>query len=392
MRNTKKLPNNESHSSALRPIELGSLPDRPLVSILITNYNYGKYLGDALESASRQTYRNLEIIICDDGSTDSSLEVLAAYEQQDSRIKVVRRSNGGQSLALNAAYCQSTGEIICLLDADDVFHPHKVRLVVDAFAESPGSGLAVHKMSLVDGDRKHLGEIPCLCDLRSGWQGKLSDLSGPRVLPGMPPTSGLSLRRSVAEVVFPLPAALKAYSDTLIQVVAPLATPIVAVNIPLSEYRVHGGNIGGVSTFTEERLRNIVAYEKEIWDAWRRYLSWTFGEGSSTFSLPDKRVPSLMDYAYARYRSDGNFAKAYQAVPPGQIECLPTPLRWFWRTSLFFPNWLFRRAFDFAYGQTRLKTMARRFVNAWRNRPMRPDQMGISGRRGEHVARELAQL
>jgi glycosyltransferase involved in cell wall biosynthesis len=362
------------------------------VSILITNYNYARYLGDAIASAIRQSYGNLEIIICDDGSTDASLDILAIYERQDSRIKVARQSNGGQSLALNTAFNKSSGEIICLLDADDVFLRDKVRRVVDAFAESPDAGLAVHKMSLVDGRRKYLGGIPCLCDLRSGWQGALADLSGPRVLPGLPPTSGLSFRRSVADVIFPLPAGLRAYSDTLIQVVAPLATPIVAVNQTLSEYRVHGANIGGVSTFTEERLRNIVAYEREIWGAWRRYLSLASAEASSGLPLPEERALSVMDYAYARYKADRNVRQAYKAIPPAQIECLPGPLRWFWRSSLFLPDWLFQRAFDFAYGQTRLKTVTRRILNAWRNRQMQPEQRRISRRRGEHVAREMAQL
>lgn len=392
MSKAKKTHNNARHFRALEPIELGPLPDRPLVSILVTNHNYAKYLSDAFESAIHQTYRNLEIIVCDDGSTDASLEILAIYEGRDSRIKVARQSNGGQSLALNTAFGKSSGEIICLLDADDVFLPEKVRLVVDAFAESPDCGFAVHKMALVDRNRRYLGEIPCLCDLLSGWQGALSDLSDPRVLPGLPPTSGLSLRRSAAQVIFPLPAGLKAYSDTLIQVVAPLVTPIVAVNRRLSEYRVHGANIAGVSTFTEQRLRDIVAYEKEIWGVWHRYLSSASSAVSSGSSLPEERAPSLMDYACARYTSDGDFMKVYAAISSSQIGCLPGPLRWFWRASPFFPDWLFRRAFDFAYGQTRLKTTMRRVLNAWRNRCAEPDQIRISGRRGEHVPRALAQL
>ncbi len=391
MSKAKKVSKDARHLHALKPIELGSLPDRPLVSILITNHNYAKYLGDAIESALRQSYRNLEVIICDDGSTDVSTEILAVYESRDSRIKVAQQSNGGQSLALNTAFNNSSGEIICLLDADDFFLPGKVGLVVDAFAQSPGSGLAVHKMSLVNGNRKYLGEIPCLCNLPSGWQGALADLSGPHVLPGLPPTSGLSLRRPVAEAIFPLPVGLKAYSDTLIQVVGPLATPVVAVNLALSEYRVHGANIGGVSTFTEARLRDIVAYEKEIWGAWRRYLSSASAAGSPCPPLPEERALSLMDYAYARYRSDGDFVKTYGAVAPDQIDCLPGPLRWFWRASLFAPDWLFRRAFDFAYGQPRLKMMMRRALNAWRNRSQ-PIHVGTSRRRGEHVARELAQF
>jgi glycosyltransferase involved in cell wall biosynthesis len=364
MSGTVKVSEDARELSSLKPVVLGPLPGRPLVSILISNYNYGEYLNDAIESVLRQSYRNLEIVICDDGSTDASLNILERYEAADSRIKVVRQSNSGQSLALNTAFYNCAGEIVCLLDADDVFLPNKVRLVVNAFVESPSSGFAVHKMLLVDKNRKYLGGIPCLYDLPSGWQGTLLNSSGPCLLPGLPPTSGLSLRRSAAEVFFPLPAALKAYSDTLIQVIAPLVTPIVAINLPLSEYRVHGGNIGGVSRFTESRLRSIVLYEREIWSAWRRYAC---SAVPSDFPLPEERAPSLMDYAYARYRSDDNFVKTYEAIPLAYMESLPWPLRWFWRASIIFPGWLFRRSFDFAYGQTRLKMMARRVLNAWRN-------------------------
>ena len=126
--------------TSLRPIALGPLPNLPLVSILISNYNYATYLGQAIESLLAQTYENFEVVICDDGSTDSSREILERFRAQNSRIKTIYQTNDGQSLALNAAFSASSGEIICLLNADDVFMRDKVRLVVDALAGAPGSG------------------------------------------------------------------------------------------------------------------------------------------------------------------------------------------------------------------------------------------------------------
>lgn len=359
-------------SCSVKPIALAPLPDQPLVSILISNYNYGSYLGDAIESVLHQTYRNLEVVICDDGSRDASPEILERYRLLDARIKVLSEPNGGQSVALNTAFCESAGEIICLLDADDVFMPDKVELVVNAFAAAPNSGFAVHRMMLVDKARKYLAEIPSLYKLPSGWQGTHLSSSGPRVLPGLPPTSGLSLRRSAAEAIFPLPAALRAYSDTLIQVVAPLATPIVAVSAPLSEYRVHGSNIASVSRFTEGLLRNIVLCEKEIWFAWRRYLASARSGLPPDFPLPAEMAPSLMDYAYARFRSDKDFAGTYKVIPAAYLQSLPRHLQWYWRTSRMFPGWLFRRSFDFVYGQPRSKMVARRIIDTCRK--------GLSGR------------
>src|ERR1700752_5192170 len=126
MSGTVKVSKDARELSSLKPVALGPLPCRPLVSILISNYNYGEYLSDAIESALRQSYGNLEIVICDDGSTDASLNILERYEALDSQIKVVRQPNGGQSLALDTAFYNCAGDIICLLDADDVFLPNKV--------------------------------------------------------------------------------------------------------------------------------------------------------------------------------------------------------------------------------------------------------------------------
>lgn len=359
---------------ALKPIPLEPSPDQPLVSILMSNYNYGRYLSDAIDSVLDQAYPNFELIICDDGSSDSSREILERYASRDSRIRIIYQGNGGQSSALNAAFGESAGEIICLLDADDAFMADKVRRVVHAFAAAPGSGFAVHKMVVVDKGRRHVGEIPFLYDLPSGWQGKFLNSKAPQVLPGLPPTSGLSLRRSVAEAVFPFPPTLKAYSDTWVQVVAPLITPIVPIHRPLSEYRVHDANIAGVSRFTENKLRDIAFYEKEIWSAWRNYVSSRCPEFLTSLPLSAEIVPSPMDYAYARFKSGKNFRAANPTVSPVCIKLLPRHLRWYWRVSPKFPNWLFRGSFNFLYGQNRLKMFARKILNAWRDGRQRPKE------------------
>lgn len=353
----------------LTPVPLDPLPKTPLVSILISNYNYAPFLPEAIESCLRQTYPHLEIVVCDDGSTDGSQRILEHYHSFDARIKPIYQANGGQSFALNAALRNSTGEIICLLDGDDIFLPEKVELVVKAFAADSCSGFAVNRMRLVDKTRKYLGPIPLLYDLPSGWRGAFLSAEGPHILLGLPPTSGLSLRRLAAEAIFPLPVGLKIYSDSLIQVLAPLATSIVAIETPLSEYRVHGDNLAGVSRFTETRLRNIATYEREIWSAWRRYLTSPHSGLPPDFPLPSTSAPSLMEYAYARFRSDKNSKAIYQAVPHGCIQALPRPHQLYWKVSPTLPDWLFRKSFDFVYGQTRLKIITRRLLMRLRDWP-----------------------
>src|SRR6266478_6033226 len=251
---TGNISDDQKGRAVCRPVRLSPLPHRPLVSILIPSYNHGRYLSEAIESVLQQTYSRLEVVICDDGSTDASLQILERYRLLDERIKLVRQANGGQSMALNAAFRESAGQIICLLDDDDVFLPDKVQLVVNAFTSAPASGLAVNRMRLVDERRKYVGEIPALYDLPCGWQGASLGHTEPQTLLGLPPSSGLSLHRSVAQIIFPLPDGLKLASDKLIVTLAPLMTPITALEAPLSEYRVHGSNSAGVTKFTPARL------------------------------------------------------------------------------------------------------------------------------------------
>ena len=90
----------------------------PPASIIITSYNYEKFLPRAIDSALKQTYPEKEIIVVDDGSTDNSRHIINSYGDQ---ITPVFKENGGRASALNAGFFASQGEIIFLLDADDIF-------------------------------------------------------------------------------------------------------------------------------------------------------------------------------------------------------------------------------------------------------------------------------
>jgi glycosyltransferase involved in cell wall biosynthesis len=348
-----------------------------LVSILISNYNYASYLEAAVASSIEQTYDRLEVVVCDDGSTDASSEILAQLQSRDSRIKVIYQENGGQALALNAAFLKCTGDIICLLDADDVFMPDKVKRVVDAFAAAPHCGLAVNRMLRVDRTRRYLGEVPLLSSLASGWTRPFLSLTAPHVAPGLPPSSGLSLRRHVAEVLFPLPAGLRAYADTLIQVLAPLLTPVVGIETPLSEYRFHGANVAAVSQFTENKLRNLVVYEREIWRAWRRFLASSWSGLPPDFHLPSEMPSSPMSYAYARLRSRSGTHSSARGISSVYLTTWPRAHQWYWRAASLMPNWLFRRSFALVYGQTPAKIVLGRLLGVLHSISLRSRVMGL---------------
>ena len=111
----------------LHPIELRPLSAQPLVSILVSNYNYARYIGETIESALNQTYSNIELIVCDDGSTDDSVRIIEEYRRRDSRLQLILKANGGQASGFNAAFAASRGELLALLDSDDLFLAAKDR-------------------------------------------------------------------------------------------------------------------------------------------------------------------------------------------------------------------------------------------------------------------------
>ncbi len=109
---------------------------RPLVSVVIPNFNYGDFLAEAIESALGQTYPNVEVIVVDDGSSDSSPAVIASFA---GRIRPVAKENGGLSSARNAGIRVTRGDLLLFLDADDILAPGAVEGLVSAYTAC-GSG------------------------------------------------------------------------------------------------------------------------------------------------------------------------------------------------------------------------------------------------------------
>ena len=100
------------------------MTERHLISIIIPVYNVAEYLCECLDSVLAQSYRNLEIILVDDGSTDKSGEICDGYSQQDNRIKIIHQKNSGLSAARNTGIDTATGEFLFFIDSDDIIH-HK---------------------------------------------------------------------------------------------------------------------------------------------------------------------------------------------------------------------------------------------------------------------------
>jgi glycosyltransferase involved in cell wall biosynthesis len=223
---------------------LPELPPSPLVSVLLPSYNYERYLPEAIGSIIRQTYRNWELIVCDDGSSDNSRAVVSRYSNQDPRIRLICQPNGGQASALNSAFAASQGSILCILDADDTFRPQKLARVLDQFQRQSDAGLLVHAMTLIDGGGVTLHRIPILGSFEEGWIADRVLQRGGRWR--YMPSSGLVFRRELAEIGFPI--AQRRFvegAEGFLFTLFPLLTKITYIADELSTYRIHGSNMGG---------------------------------------------------------------------------------------------------------------------------------------------------
>lgn len=107
----------------------------PLVTVIIPSYNMGHLLPEAVGSVRAQSYRNFQVLIIDDGSTDNTAEV--ARQWNDARIVYIHQENAGLSAARNTGLSEAKGEFVCFLDADDLFLPRKTELQVEHLHDHP---------------------------------------------------------------------------------------------------------------------------------------------------------------------------------------------------------------------------------------------------------------
>lgn len=228
---------------------------QPLCSIIINNYNYDRFLAEAIDSALNQTYPHTEVIVVDDGSTDNSRQIIARYEN---RIIPILQPNGKQAAAFNSGFVKSKGDIIIFLDSDDYLFPQAVIKIVAVW--KPELAKVHYRLNVVDGVGVSLGY--------SCPQGS-SPLSSGRVLQTLlekggyvsTPTSGNALNRQVLSKLFPIPDEYKLTADDYLSFQVPFYGEIAAIEEPLGVYRVHDNNQWALATVTGDRFKRFVRHD-----------------------------------------------------------------------------------------------------------------------------------
>jgi len=239
-----------------------------LVSIIVNNYNYGSYLTEAIGSALRQTYRPVEVIVVDDGSTDNSAEVIRSFRD---RIVPVFKDNGGQASALNEGFAHCHGQVVIFLDADDVLLPSAAGRSAEIFAAQPNTAKVQYRMTVIDEQGRESGirgaaHIP----LQSGDL-RRQEVSFPFDLPWAA-MSANAFSAAVLRQIFPIPAERygKAGADWYLAHVASLFGEVRAIDDVCALYRIHGANqyARAEAALDLDHIRHSVRYA----DVTREYL------------------------------------------------------------------------------------------------------------------------
>lgn len=216
----------------------------PTVSVIIPGYNYGRFLGEAIDSVLAQTQPAFEIIVVDDGSTDETPEVARRYGD---RIRYHRRENGGVSRARNTGVQEARGEFIAFLDADDRWLPDKLARQTAVFAANPDAGLA-HTGSRVFNQE----DGATLCEFEPEPALDVHALIRCCSITA----SSVMIPRAVFDKVGPFDDALVGTEDWDMWLRIAAAYRVVACPGILVEYRSHGNSLSG---HAERQFRNSMA-------------------------------------------------------------------------------------------------------------------------------------
>ena len=212
---------------------------RPRVSVIVTAYNLARYLPEALDSALAQESPGgpVQIIVVDDGSTDNTPDVLAAYAD---RVEVIRQENGGLVKAVDTGLGAVRGEYIALLDADDIWPLDRLRRHAELLDANPHVGLVHGDMEVIDADGTTIHPSFFASIQEQPTAGRvLARLANDNFVSG----GASTFRASLMPAIWPIPAEA-AYPDWWIATNIAAVSEIVHDPASANRYRSHGANMG----------------------------------------------------------------------------------------------------------------------------------------------------
>jgi len=300
-----------------------SLSFEPLVSVILTSYNYADYVEQSIQSVFDQTYSNLELIIVDDGSEDGSRDIIErCTANAPIRVRRIFQENRGQSAAINAGMKECNGEFVALLDSDDYWYPAKLEIMMVFIAINPDGGVYQHQLNITPGVPKRNSLVSAdIFQLWKNWDEGVFNVAGlysDLVFAPFLPTSGLMFRREVLDKVMPIPESLKACPDAYLTRTAAAHGPLKSLDRALGVWRAHDTNAGkGQLGSKEYWLETILPALNEYYEkidaplrlkAGRRTpfeVSPALALGQNDETTPGDSRESLKRYHTKRYRGLG---------------------------------------------------------------------------------------
>ncbi|VWB69898.1 glycosyl transferase [Burkholderia latens] len=297
------------------------------LTIAICNYNHGKYLRDAIDSALAQTVRDVHVLIVDDGSTDDSRDIIRSYGE---RVTAVFQENRGQVAAYNRALEHVTSRYVILLDADDLLYTDAAACVLAAFAS--GDFVKVHfRLDVIAHDGVRTGasvpqsavDTDCGRLLRTGW------------LYPSPPASGNAYRVAALKRIFPVPVTADNQHGADFYAIYGIALlgAVHMIDATLGGYRVHQQPNAGAADVPALALANS---EDAATGALKAERRWSILRTLAGARLQEALPIAPLDFAIEKAR----FASTLYRAP------LSRRWRWFlcesgryWHTVLRNPFW-----------------------------------------------------
>jgi glycosyltransferase involved in cell wall biosynthesis len=284
-------------------------------SIIINNYNYGRFVGQAIESVLAVDWPDKEIIVVDDGSTDDSRTVIESFGE---RITSIFAENRGQAAAANAGFERSMGDVVIFLDADDVLLRSIAQQVMSVW--HPGIAKVQYGMIYVDQALRPLGRCWPVYTAKDTPKSvsRLMRQTGDYL---SSPTSGNAWSRDFLNEVFPLPTRAEGlhWIDMYLQKVAPFFGDVVSLTIPQCLYRRHGNNDSSFA-FVDEYL--------EKYNGWLNQVETVHRLGDKLLQRKNRAIS--LSYKNEFYTKVALVSKRF--FPRGHSTTMLTVLARYWQT------------------------------------------------------------
>ena len=229
-----------------------------MISIVMATYNGARYVGEQIESILSQTYHDFELVICDDCSTDNTLNILYQYAEKDQRIRIIRNQHnlGFRDNFQHAIQCCAKTEYVALCDQDDIWTEDHLQHLVDIIGDK---SLACANSIITDQNLKPTGST---LSQQQSFDNLPCDemLKSQTILLWRNPHQGSTMlvRRSLLDRALPFPEGVS-FHDSWLAVLSCFAGGMVYSSHAISLYRMHGNNVSGDKMRPMSRLKALYA-------------------------------------------------------------------------------------------------------------------------------------